>query len=107
MKRDMDFVRELMIAIERDPDYSGQGIYLPDGPEELGLSGRTYDELSYHLMLLIEAGFLDGGLGGRMPTIRRLTWNGHEFLEAVRDPSIWNRTKHGAEKAGNVGVEFV
>ncbi len=26
--------------------------------------------------------------------LRSLTWNGHEFLDAVRDEKIWNKTKN-------------
>jgi len=31
---------------------------------------------------------------------RRLTMEGHDFLDTVRDPEIWRRTKQGATKAG-------
>ena len=31
-------------------------------------------------------------------TFRRLTWEGHEFLDAVRDPEVWTQTKKGAEE---------
>jgi hypothetical protein len=37
----------------------------------------------------------------------QLTWNGHEFLEAVRDPEVWRRTKEGAKAAGNAGLGFM
>jgi hypothetical protein len=37
----------------------------------------------------------------------QLTWRGHEFLETVRDPEVWKRTKDGARKAGNFGLGFV
>lgn len=37
----------------------------------------------------------------------QLTWQGHEFLETVRDPEVWARTKEGAQKAGNFGLQFV
>ena len=36
-----------------------------------------------------------------------LTWNGNEFLEAVRDPEVWRRTKEGAQRAGSASVEFI
>jgi hypothetical protein len=26
---------------------------------------------------------------------KRLTWDGHEFLDAIRDPEVWRRTKEG------------
>ena len=30
----------------------------------------------------------------------RLTWAGHDFLDTVRDPEVWTRTKDGASKMG-------
>jgi hypothetical protein len=32
---------------------------------------------------------------------------GHEFLDLVRNPEVWRRTKAGATKAGGTGVEFL
>jgi hypothetical protein len=29
-----------------------------------------------------------------------LTWEGHDFLDAVRDPEVWKRTMDGAGKMG-------
>jgi hypothetical protein len=53
--------------------------------------GHSNDEVTYHLSLLKEAQFIEcpgsqpigGGIG-----FRRLTWEGHEFIDAVRDPEI-------------------
>lgn len=36
-----------------------------------------------------------------------MTWNGHEFLDAVRDPEIWQKTKDGASKVGSASIEFL
>jgi hypothetical protein len=38
---------------------------------------------------------------------KRLTFQGHEFLDTVRDPEIWRRTKEGASKIGGAGVELL
>ncbi|MNE98660.1 hypothetical protein D3C80_1972110 [compost metagenome] len=62
-------------------------------------------------MLLDEAGLLSGiSLGGInhfewQP--KRLTYKGHEFLDTVRDPEVWRRTKEGAEKAGVAGLAML
>jgi hypothetical protein len=36
-----------------------------------------------------------------------MTWLGHEFLDSVRDPDIWRKTKEGASVAGSIGFEIV
>jgi hypothetical protein len=33
-----------------------------------------------------------------MQSIRALTWNGHEFLDSVRDTGIWAKVKERAAK---------
>lgn len=37
----------------------------------------------------------------------RLTWQGHEFVDEVRDPEIWRKTKEGAEKVGSWSIKLL
>ena len=36
-----------------------------------------------------------------------LTWQGHDFLDSIRDPEIWKLTKDGADQAGGFTVEIL
>ncbi|KWS19008.1 DUF2513 domain-containing protein [Pseudomonas syringae] len=100
MKLDKDLVREILLAVEAHDH--------PQGWMTLTLEGRESELVSYHVMLLDEAGLLSGiSLGGLnhfewQP--KRLTYKGHEFLDTVRDGEVWRRTKAGAEKAGVAGL---
>ncbi|HHQ4884446.1 DUF2513 domain-containing protein [Aeromonas veronii] len=99
MKRDWDIIRELLIQIEslENPD---EGLSLDgfDCPDE-----KTAAVISYHMDLLIQRGFVKGSLlsttfGSSVdsPTdflVHSLTWSGHEFLDAIRSDTIWNKTK--------------
>ena len=38
---------------------------------------------------------------------RRLTWAGHDYLDAVRDPKVWQKTKDATEKVGSWTFEIV
>ena len=62
-------------------------------------------------MLLEEAGFLKGqdlsSLDGLEWQPKRLTYQGHEFLDTIRDGEVWRRTKAGAEKIGGASIGFV
>jgi hypothetical protein len=59
----------------------------------------------FHKCRLLEAQDLcHMGPDGYVALPKRLTWNGHEFLDAVRDDEVWRRTKEGARKAGNAGT---
>ncbi len=37
----------------------------------------------------------------------RLTWDGHDFLDSIRDPVIWQETKEGVKKAGGFSLELL
>jgi hypothetical protein len=39
--------------------------------------------------------------------IKRLTWEGHDFLDSIRDPKIWEKTKKGVEGAGGFTVDLL
>ena len=79
-----------------------------------GLTWKSPDytptEVSYHVMILNEAGLIDAcdlstmGRGNSDWRPKRLTWNGHEFLDAARNDSIWNKAK---EKASSMNFELL
>jgi hypothetical protein len=106
MKRDMDLIREILLAIERLDTGA-------DDDLDVVVDGVDPRVVNAHLRLLDEAGFINAHeipddteeFSHFVPT--RLTWSGHEFLDAVRDPEVWRRTKAGAAKAGGAGVEFM
>lgn len=89
MKRDMDLIRNILLEIEEIP-YDA-GLY------DLQIEGYSPLEVSYHIMLLDQAGYVDGEnastMGNAKWKVRSLTWQGHEFLEASRDESRWNKAK--------------
>lgn len=104
MRLDKDLVREILLAIEASDD-------LPIGWINLDLTGHSSDVVSYHVMLLAEAGLIEAKNLTTMGSFEwqpaRLTCRGHEFLETVRDGEVWRRTKAGAEKAGGAGIAFL
>jgi hypothetical protein len=90
MKRDLDLVRELMLKIEA----------LPAGPSVQYRMDEVEDPvLLAHLQLLIAAGLVNGkisqtrGARGDVMIISGLTWEGHEWIETVRSPAVWDKTK--------------
>ena len=72
-------------------------------------------EVRYQLVLLVEAGFLNGQItlpNSNLPifgpiAVARLTWQGHEFLDDIRDPQIWSKTKERAKAVASVGIGFL
>jgi len=65
------------------------------------VDGIDPQQVGYHMMLLNEAGLIEAKIlksssgDGAIATAlaRRLTWQGHEFLDKIRDPSMWGKIK--------------
>ena len=99
MKRDMDLIRSIMLSLEAEP---GADLNL----SEVAIEGYDGDVVIAHLVLLAEAGFISMNverfLGGEPPQIliHRITWAGHEFLEAVRSDTIWAKSTKIITSAG-------
>lgn len=100
MQRNPDLIRELLLGIEAEPKFNGQAVLSPS--HIYGISDQTPEEIAYHLGLLIEDGYINGK-GTLIPgnyVVFGLTMKGHDYLDSIRDPAIWAKTKEGAEKAG-------
>ena len=85
-------IREILIKFEELSSEVGS-IDLSDFPSEKA------HEYSYHVELLLESGLIHGqmsktiGLHAQDFFANRLTWEGHEFLDAIRIDNVWNKTK--------------
>lgn len=99
MKRDMDLVRRILMKIESHE----HGI----APYPLMIDGASDELVGYHIHLLGQAGLLAvdeiTSLESDSPEAMALhmTWTGHDFLDAARSDTIWNRAKQRV--AGTVG----
>jgi hypothetical protein len=83
VKRDMDLMRELLLAIEKNEDLDGEGIHVGSDPASLGLSAYTEGQVRYHLILAVEGGYLRGKVS-LQPIVSGLTMSGHDFIDATR-----------------------
>lgn len=103
MKRDMDLVRDILLAIEAAPKNLDR---------DLQLEGHDAELVSGHVKLLKQAGYIEEPFtrfagGVKFSYGLALTWEGHEFLETIRDPQIWKLTKSGANKVGSWSLSLV
>jgi Hypothetical protein (DUF2513) len=109
MKRDMDLMRELLLKLEALPMRRGGIVNIPPDDEVLAVEGYSVDQIDYHLSQIRRSGFIDEG--GSRPAIgigfRSLTPAGHDFLDSVRDPKTWERTKKAAEGAGGFTLDLL
>jgi hypothetical protein len=110
VKRDLDQIRQILLRCEQSPDR-----WFPIGIlEENEYSGgrelnSSLGEVElFHIDLMADAGLIrkldvdHPGIG--YPEVAEvmyeITWAGYEHLDAVRDKSIWEKTKTEVGKVG-------
>jgi len=104
MKRDLDLVRKILFQVEE----KGQA----RGFVDLEIPSHNPEEISHHVWLLQNAGLIEAqnlstnrGIDYR-PS--KMTWLGHEFLDAARNDTVWRKTKELVkEKGGSVPFEVL
>ncbi|MCY3767963.1 MAG: DUF2513 domain-containing protein [Gammaproteobacteria bacterium] len=92
MKRDHDYLRDLLFEIENQED----NLLIMD----LSSERKRW----HHVELLCDCGYMtqisDTGF--------RLTSQGHDFIDSIRDEGIWSNTKAMvAETGGNATLEII
>lgn len=120
MKLNADYVRDILLYIEKNLDYEDSQSKTPSKHKEIS-DGKlvcdkcfdSYDkqELTYALELLIKEGFIDLAVkpnihNGNINIARiiGLTWQGHELLDNIRDNTVWNAVKKKASKFGGLSI---
>jgi len=100
VKRDLELLRMVMLAVEKSTD--------PYEMIDPKFEGHSETEISYHISLLDDAGLLHGQDRSAIGVFRwsagALTWAGHEFVESVRDDSVWKEALTITAKSGDGAV---
>ncbi len=94
MRRDMDFVRKLLIDISNEKCKTN--FVRGSGEDEIYL---------YHLKIMKQAGFIEFNLnehksGAFLFDVPTLTWLGNDYLDAISNDTVWNKTKEGIKSKG-------
>ena len=100
MQRNMDLIRQLLLGMEGEAS------------TQYDFNVEQVDDLEkwYNIDLLVQANLIRGvqvhwaadGTGPYVHTkgLVALTWEGHEFLDAVRNDSVWRQAGEKAEAGG-------
>jgi len=90
MKRDDEYIREMLFEAEESSSYQ----YLASKPYD---DSDEDKKRHYHAELLCDAGFF---VRLNPEGVYRMTSQGHDYLDAIRDETIWNKTKEVAVSIG-------
>lgn len=107
MKRDLDLIRKILLEAERDESESGLVDFL--------IPGYSHDQIGYHVYLLKDAELIEGHIGFDNESVKvgscgiyRVTSAGHDFLDDIRNDSVWARVKDKLERfGGDASLEVV
>lgn len=107
MKLNHDCVRSLLIHIEQNVHY---GEYLD--VNQASFDEFTEEELIYAADKLLEANYVDGEKHKYVCvdypniTIKSITWEGHKFLDNIRDDGVWKKTKNILSKFSSASLSL-
>lgn len=97
MQRDMSLIRSLLLFIEKqEEEFQSFVIIIPN-----------YDsgQISYHVHLMVQAGLVEAIDISTKDNVNAyyisgITWAGHDFLDAIRKPRVWQKVLDKATSAG-------
>lgn len=105
MRRDLSLYRSILLAMED----SSRPLTSHD------LADESHDEqtVAAHILLMADDGLIDAitstsGSRVDLAQITRIRGRGYDYLDAVRDPSVWSKVKLAVAKTvGSVGIDAV
>ena len=101
MRRDFDLIRQILLRVE--------AVDTLDGKPDLKIEHFTDPDVAHNLDLIVQAGLISGvevkiGMDGYWSlskvNLSTLTWPGHDFLDSIRDDSLWAKIKEKAKEPG-------
>lgn len=97
MKRDLDLIRSVLIAVEKNED--------PTALIDPKVEGYNELQISYHIMLMEDAGLIKAtdrtAIGVFRWSASHLTWAGHELLDAARQDAVWKEVMGRVNASGD------
>ncbi|MBQ9005984.1 MAG: DUF2513 domain-containing protein [Atopobiaceae bacterium] len=105
MKRDMDLVRRILTVTEK----AESAIDVND----LATDAHSMESVIYHVRMMEHHGLIDATVkfaddGCYVGWVTALTWDGCDYLDAIRDESVWRKTKQVVkETVGSTTLDII
>lgn len=120
MKLNYDCVRDVLLALEEvltievddDGDYSYNSLFSLDIFKLVRLPEYSKVDITYSVLKLIETGYLDAethntGSDCLAFCINDITYDGHEFLQAIKSDTVWKDVKKVTKKIGSISIPII
>lgn len=98
MKRDMNLIRQILLWADEQQNGMFGG--------NPSINGYTEEQIGYHVYLMGQAGLVrcadctSIGMPSPYAMIIELTWSGHDFVDAIKDDSLWKKATTTVIKDG-------
>lgn len=106
MRLNYDCIRDILLYIEDNTDYEKECV----SSDEL-LDNLSYDKntLFYHIDMISQAELVDDVCyaDNEPQIISRLSWEGHQYLDNIRDDGIWKTVKEKASSIGSTSLKLL
>lgn len=106
MKLIRECVRDTMLYLE-------DNLKLNDfvSSDSISIPKYKQDDITYTISKLEEAGYINAVSRSYDDEIfyyiNSITWNGHQFLDNIRDNKVWSKTKSILSKLESVSIEII
>jgi hypothetical protein len=96
MKRNPDLVKAILVAVEANTN--------PGHWVDIELPDTSAIDIAYHIKIMCEGGLLEGDdltvRSGFDWKATDLTWQGYEFLDTIKNDTVWAKTKDFVKSKG-------
>lgn len=107
MKLNKDCIRDLLLYLEENLTINNS-----IAVNNIKINNYTSDELLYTADKLYEAKFLNCyrrvyDAQDLLITVDSITYEGHQFLDNIRDDNVWENTKNVLSKFKSTSISFI
>lgn len=99
-------VRATMLYLERNLTLNN----IISSPQ-IEIEHYSKEDVAYTIKMLKEAGFIKADYCGhddiQIYAISSLTWEGHQFLDNIRDNKVWTKTKSILSKFTSTSLQII
>lgn len=107
---DRDCVRDLLLTVELDS--FNNRFFLDKICDQPKMQSYSKETITYAIQKLDEANYINADIliadgGPYSVSVSSITWDGHQFLDNIRDPGIWEKVKSRSSKLTSVSLPLL